>query len=89
MAPLLSVRDNSLPSLVMMHLSLLLFAVGEKLKISRCRELNLLSTITVLSLPPPEFPLSPRKSCDKLISESVDVEDDDSGGLLEELLLLR
>ena len=32
--------------------------------------------------------LSPRKSCDKLISESVYVEHDISGGVLEELLLL-
>ena len=32
--------------------------------------------------------LSLRKSCDKLISESVDIEDGDSGGVLEELLLL-
>ena len=50
--------------------------------------LNFLSTITVLFLPPPKFPLSPRKSCDKLISESVDVEDDDGGGVLEGLPLL-
>ena len=71
----------------MMHLSFLLFVVREKLKIVRCRELNFLSTITVLSLPAPKFPLSPGKSYDKLISESVDVEDDDSGGVLEELLL--
>ena len=70
MAPLLSGCDNSLPSLVMMHPSLLLFVVGEKLKTSRYRELNFLSTITVLSLPPPKFPLSLRKCCDKLISES-------------------
>ena len=87
MSLLLSVRDNSLPSPVVMHLSLLLFVVG-KLKISRCRELNFLSTITVLSLPPPKFPLSPRKSCDKLVSESADVEDGDSGGVPEGLLLL-
>ena len=72
----------------MMHPSLLLFVVGEKLKTSRYRELNFLSTITVLSLPPPKFPLSLRKCCDKLISESFYVEDDDSGGVLEGLLLL-
>ena len=30
----------------------------------------------------------PRKSCDKLISKSVDVEDEDSGEVLEGLLLL-
>ena len=58
MASLLSVRDNSLHSLVMMHLSLLLFVLGEKLKISCCRELNFLSTITGLCLPPPKLPLS-------------------------------
>ena len=67
----------------------LTYNTTEKLKICRCRESNFLSTIIVLSLPPPKFLLSPRKSCDKLISESVDVEDDDSGGVLEELLFLR
>ena len=54
----------------------------------RCRELNFLSTITVLSVLPPKFPLSPWKSCDKLISESVDVDDGDSGEVLEGVLLL-
>ena len=58
------------------------------LKISRGRELNFLSTITVLSLSPSKFPLSPRKSCDRLIFASVDVEDEDSEGLVEGLLLL-
>ena len=72
----------------MMYLSLLLFVIGEKLKTSRYRELNFLSTIAVLFLPPPKFPLSLRKSCDKLIYESVYVEDDDRGGVLEGLLLL-
>ena len=62
--------------------------VGEKFKISRCRELSFFPPITVLSLPPPKLPLSPRKGCDKFIPESVDVEDDDSGGVLEGLLLL-
>lgn len=66
MAPLLSGLDNSHPSLVMMHLGLLLTEVGEKLKISCCRESNLLSTITILSLPPSKLSLSPRKSCDNL-----------------------
>ena len=88
MVPLLSVRDKSLPSPVVMNLSLLLFVLGKKLKISYCRELNFLSTITVPSLPPPKFPLSTRKSCEKLISESAGVEDCDSGGVLEGLLLL-
>ena len=88
LGPLLSGRYNSLPSLVMMRQILLLFEVGEKLKISRYRELNFLSTITVHFLSPPKLSLSPRKSCDKLIYESVDVEDDDSGGVLEGLLLL-
>ena len=88
MALLLSGRGNSFPSLVTINLSLLLFVVGEKLKISHCRELNFLSAITVLSLPPPELPGFPRKSCDKLISESVDVEDDDGGGVQEGLPLL-
>ena len=88
MAPLLSGLDNSHPDLVMMYLGLVLTEVGEKLKISCCRESNLLSTITILSLPPSKLSLSPRKSCDKLISESVYVEHDISGGVLEELLLL-
>ena len=87
MASLLSGRDNSLASLLMMHLSLLLFVV-EKLKISCCKELNFLSTITVLCWPPPKLPLSPRKCCQELISKSVDVEDDDSGWILEGKLLL-
>ena len=88
MALLLSGRGNSFPSLVTINLSLLLFVVGEKLNISHCRDLNFLSAITVPSLPPPELPVFPRKSCDKLISESVDVEDDDGGGVLEGLPLL-
>ena len=71
-----------------MDLSLLLFELGEKLKIASCRESNFLSTLTVLSLPPPKLSPSPRKNCDKLISESVHVEDGGSGGVLEELLLL-
>ena len=43
---------------------------------------------TALSLPPAKLPLYPLKSCDKLISESVDVKDEDSGRILEGLLLL-
>ena len=41
----------------------------------------------VFFLPPPKLLLSPQKSCDKLTSESVDTEDDDNGGVLEELLI--
>ena len=52
--------------------------VGEKFKISRCTELSFFPPITVLSLPPPKLPLSPRKGCDKFIPQSGDVEDDDS-----------
>ena len=47
------------------------------------------STITVFSLPPPKLSFSPQKCWDKLISESVDVDDINSGGVLKELLLLR
>ena len=43
---------------------------------------------TALSLPPAKLSLYPLKSCDKLISESVDVKDEDSGRMLEGLLLL-
>ena len=81
-------HDPFLPCFAMMHVGILSFVEGEKLKISRCRKLNSLSTITVLSLPPSKLSLSDRKSCGKLISESVDIEDDDSGGVLEGLLLL-
>ena len=41
------------------------------------RETNFLSKKTVLSLPPTKFSLSPQKSCDKLISEFVDFENED------------
>ena len=72
----------------MMHLSLLLFVVGEKLNIWHYRELNFLSNIRVLFLPPPKLPLSRRKSCGKIISEPADAEVVDLGGVLEGLLLL-
>ena len=88
MASLLSDYAKTLPSFVMMHLSLLLFEMGEKLKISHCGESNFLPTITVPSLLPSKLPLSPRRGCKKLISEFVDVEDDNIGGVLEGLLLL-
>ena len=71
----------------MKHLSLFLYEVAEKLKISHCREASFLSTIMVFFLPPPKLSLSPQKSCDKLTSESFDTEDDDNGGVLEELLI--
>ena len=72
----------------MMRLSLLLFVVGEKLKISRCTELDFFFHITVLSLPPQKSLLSQEIAADKLIFESVDVEDDDIQRVLEGLLLL-
>ena len=84
MPSLLSDLDNSLSSLVMMHLGLLLFEVGEKWKISRCTESNFLSTLIVLYLPPQKLSLSPQSNCDELISESGDVKDNDSGAVLEE-----
>ena len=74
--------------LVKMNLSLLLFKMVEKLKIYRCTESNFLSTITVPTLSPGKWWLSSRKSCGKLISESADAEDSDSGRVLEKLLLL-
>ena len=36
---------------------------------------------------PPKSSLSPRKNCDELVAKFVDVEDDGSVGMLEELLL--
>ena len=94
MHSLLSGIGNSLPSLARMNLSELLFELGKKSKISRYEELTFLSTIKVLSLPRLKLRLSPRKSSATLISKSVDVEDEKSGGegkgdseLLKELLL--
>ena len=86
MTPVLPGLGNLFLSLALNHLSLL-FEVLEKLKILPCRKLNFLSTITVLSLPPPKLPFCSRKSWVKLISEFVDVEDDESGGVLKEQLL--
>ena len=74
--------------LVKMNLSLLLFKMVEKLKIYRWTESNFLSTITVPTLSPGKWWLSSQKSCGKLISESADAEDSDSGRMLEKLLLL-
>ena len=53
---MLSDPNNLVSSLVMMHLSFILIVVDEKLKFSLCRELNFLSTITVLSLLPLKLP---------------------------------
>ena len=83
MAPLSSYYAKSLPSFVMMHLNLLLL-----LKDLPLQRVNFFPTITVLSLLPSKLPLSPRRGCKKLISEFVDVEDDNTGGVLEGLLLL-
>ena len=88
MGPVLPCLDNSHSSLAMIHLYLLFFQVGEKFKISHCAESNFISTITLPSLPSSKLSLSARKGRGKLISESVAVEDEDSGRVLEELLLL-
>ena len=87
-SPLFSHLDDLFFSLVKMNLSLLLFKMVEKLKIYYCTESNFLSTITVPTLSPGKWWLSSRKSCGKLISESADAEDSNSGRVLEKLLLL-
>ena len=85
---LLEDLNNSFHSLLMMHLSLLLFEMLEKLKICRYRESNSLSNVTFLSMPPSKLSLSSIKSLDKVISDFVDVEHNDNLGMLGEVLLL-
>ena len=65
----------------------LLFEDEKKLRISIFTEAIFLSTIAVHPLAPTKLTLSPRKSCDELTTESVDVEDIENGEVLEQLLL--
>ena len=85
-APLFPNIGNSLLRLVMTDLTLL-FEDEKKLRISIFTEAIFLSTIAVHPLPPTKLTLSPRKSCDELTTESVDVEDIENGEVLEQLLL--
>ena len=94
MAPLFSVYDNPpsppppLPQACNDASELIIIRGGGKIKDLPLHRVRFFFHITVLSLPPQKSLLSQEIAADKLIFESVDVEDDDIQRVLEGLLLL-